>query len=73
VDHGVSLAFGEAYWQRGEAAAELAAEILLNGKSPSEVSINEIKANESILFIGKTSPVADRLDLSAFPDRVKYR
>ncbi len=73
VDHGVSLAFGEAYWQRGEAAAELAAEILLNSKSPSEVSINEIKANESILFIGKTSPVADRLDLSAFPDRVKYR
>ncbi|WP_428524459.1 ABC transporter substrate binding protein [Roseibium sp.] len=73
VDHGVSLSFGETYWQRGEAAANLAAEILLEKKVSNEIPINEIKANESILFIKKASPIRSKLDLSAFPDRVKYR
>ncbi len=73
VDHGVSLSFGETYWQRGEATARLAAEILLDNKLPREVPVNQIKANEAVLFIRKASPIKDKLDLSAFPDRVKYR
>jgi len=73
VDKGVSLSFGEPYWQRGEATARLAAEILLDNKLPREVPVNQIKANEAVLFIRKASPIKDKLDLSAFPDRVKYR
>jgi putative ABC transport system substrate-binding protein len=72
VDLGGTIAFGENYWQRGEAAADLAAKILLGDHSPRDIPINEIKANESVVFI-KSSPLKDKLDLSAFSDRVEYR
>ncbi|WP_422022622.1 ABC transporter substrate binding protein [Roseibium sp.] len=73
VDLGGTIAFGENYWERGEAAADLAAKILLGEHSPGDIPINEIKANESVAFINESSPLKDKLDLSAFSGRVEYR
>lgn len=51
IDEGITLAFGTEYWERGEATAELAAEILLKNLSPNDLPISEIAANEAILYV----------------------
>lgn len=73
VDRGTTLAFGDEYWNRGEAAAEAAAQILLNGKLPSQVAINEIPAHKAILFVRRASPAKHKLDLKNAANPVKYR
>ncbi len=73
VERGTTVAFGDEYWDRGEAAAEIAVQILENGKRPNEVSIDEITADEATIFIRDTSPAKDKLDIKNIKNEITYR
>lgn len=63
LSEGVTVAFGTEYWERGEAAAELAAKILLEGKSPNDLPIDEIAADEATLYVNTSHKAASKLNL----------
>ncbi len=73
IDRGITLAFGDDYWQRGEAAADVAAEILQEGKLPSQVPINEITPEEAIVFVNSAAPAREKLNLKNLPNKIKYK
>lgn len=73
VDRGITIAFGDEYWDRGEAAAEIARQLLAEGKLPSQVSIDEITPDEATVFIRHASPAKDKLNIKSLQNKVKYR
>ena len=73
VGNGISLAFGPRYGERGEAAASLAAKILLDDAAPSSLAINEVKASDAIIFINKSNKAAKNLDLAKALNEVEYK
>lgn len=73
IDRGITLAFGDDYWKRGEAAADVAAEILLEGKLPSQVPINEITPEEAIVFVNSAAPAREKLNFKNLPNKIKYK
>jgi len=64
LSEGVTLAFGTEYWERGEAAAELAAKILQENASPSDLPISEVPANEAILYVNMHNAAVSKLLLN---------
>lgn len=73
VDRGISLSFGENYWNRGEAAAEVAAKILRNGKLPNQVPINEIVPDEATIFVNRSTPAGEKLNLKNLPNKIQEK
>lgn len=73
LTRGVTMAVGDEYRKRGEAAAALAAEILLNGKRPDQVPINEVGPDEAVVFIREGSSAGTKLNLDKLSNTVKYR
>lgn len=64
INEGITLAFGTEYWERGEAVAEQAARILVDGASPNELPIDEIAANEAILYVNTHHQSVPKLRLN---------
>ncbi len=64
INEGITLAFGTEYRERGEAAADMAARILLDGVLPNDLPIDEIAANEATLYINTHHQAVPKLRLS---------
>ncbi|MTI06113.1 hypothetical protein E1180_11375 [Roseibium denhamense] len=73
LDAGATVAFGAEYAQRGEAAAQIAAQILLDGKSPDMVPIDEVQVNEAALFIRMHSPANTLLNLGKAANPIIFK
>lgn len=73
IDEGITLAFGTEYRERGEAAAELAAKILLDDVQPNKLPIDEIDAADAILFVNADSKAASTLRLENATNTVVYK
>jgi ABC-type uncharacterized transport system substrate-binding protein len=70
---GITLAFGTEYRERGEAVARLASRILLEDAHPNDVPIDEITAQDAIIFINKDSPAVAKLDLKNATNKIEYK
>ena len=73
IDEGITLAFGTEYRERGEAAAELAARILLDQVPADKLPINEIGAADAILFVNADSKAVSALTLEHATNPVVYK
>ncbi|MET1411068.1 ABC transporter substrate binding protein [Roseibium sp. HPY-6] len=69
----VTLVFGTEYRERGEAAATLAAKILLEKVPAHSLPINEIAASDATLFVNRNSKAAAALQLENATNPVVYR
>jgi len=73
INEGITLAFGTEYWERGVAAAEMAYQILAGGKSPNDLPIDEIKANEAILYINMRNAAVSKLKLNRSNNPIVFK
>lgn len=73
IDEGITLAFGTEYRERGEAAAELVARILLDQVPADKLPINEIGAADAILFVNADSKAVSALTLEHATNPVIYK
>lgn len=73
VTEGIMLAFGTEYRERGEAAARMAAKILLEKVPPGSLPVSEVHASEATLYIKAGSPALDKLNLDKVRNRIVYK
>jgi len=64
INEGLTLAFGTEYRERGEAAAELAAKLLVDGLAPNDLPINEVDPDEAVLYLNMQHKAVPKLHLN---------
>ena len=73
LPEGVTLVFGTEYWERGEAVADLAAQILLNDAKPNDLAIADVLASKVTLFVNKVNKAAAKLHLQKADNPIVYK
>lgn len=70
---GITLVFGSEYEERGRAAAEMAAKILLENVPPHRLPIDELSPSEATLYINSGNKAASKLKLENSRNAVVYK
>ena len=73
VEKGSTLSIGTEYFERGEATADIAAQILTQDVHPEDIPIDELKPDEALIFVNQHSPAAKKLQLQNTTNKIEYR
>ena len=73
INEGITLSFGTEYRERGEAAAGLAAKILLEGASPNDLPVNEVTPGEAVLYLNMHHKAVPKLHLNDAQNPIVFK